>query len=70
MAELAKRILNTGENLDYIEGLFEGTVAFEEDINNKIKQAKDLAIEQNSQVCLLFGGETTVEVTGSGRGKY
>ncbi|KAF6030045.1 GLYCTK [Bugula neritina] len=68
MAELAKRILNTGEDLDYVEGLFEGTVAFEEDINNKIKQAKDLAIEQNSQVCVLFGGETTVEVTGTGRG--
>lgn len=65
MVTLAERLRNK-ESEDLLEGLFteSGPISCQ-----ALVEAVAKSRETKQLVCLLFGGETTVEVKGSGKGK-
>ena len=67
MAELASRILTNKSGSGYLSGLFRDVV-FESGVDGSIETAVKRAQDDNMAICLLFGGETTVQVRGSGKG--
>ena len=66
MAELAWRIIKSDDQL--LEGLFQDTHNYPDGLQDTLRQAIPEAKQSSQPLCLLFGGETTVEVKGSGNG--
>lgn len=69
MAELARRIITNPRGHNFLSKLFSGVKAFGAGIDQEIELKACEAERTNTALCLLFGGETTVEVKGSGKGK-
>ncbi|XP_067933910.1 glycerate kinase-like [Watersipora subatra] len=72
MAELARRILQGVGDTHYLEGLFGDTLDMSTEMKTSLEKELQAEVQKskkdNTPLCLLFGGETTVHVMGSGKG--
>lgn len=69
MAKLAQRIVQQDVPTQLLDGLFTDTLVFSDGLHETLSRAMTEARETKRSICLLFAGETTVEVKGKGKGE-